>query len=67
MVYKLFQKKTSGGAVKSETMPNQQLDDDLHKLVIKKFKKRKIHWIFDKCLTKWTNFWRVYITVQPIT
>ena len=40
MVYKFFDKKTSVGAIKS--MPNQQLANELHKTIIKKFQKRKV-------------------------
>ena len=41
MVYKFFDKKTSGSGIKS--MPNQQLADELHKPIIRKFKKRKVY------------------------
>ena len=43
MVYKCFDKKTSGGAVKREIMLNQQLAQELHKPMIRKFEKRKVH------------------------
>ena len=43
MIYKLFGKMTSAGAVKSETMPNKQLAEQLHKRVIRKLEKRKEH------------------------
>ena len=36
-----FDKKTSGGTVKEEKISNKELGEDLHKPVIKKFKKRK--------------------------
>ena len=36
MVYNLFDKKSSGGAIKSEIISNQQLAEDLHKPVIRK-------------------------------
>ena len=40
MVYKFFDKKTAGSGVKS--MPqNEQLAEELHKPIIKKFKKKK--------------------------
>ena len=50
MAYKLFNKKNSGGAVtgtnkpaiKSETMPNQDSAEKLHKPIIRKFGKRKV-------------------------
>ena len=41
MVYKFFDKKTSGSGVKS--MSNQQLAEELHKPIITKFKKRKVY------------------------
>ena len=41
MVYKFFDKKTFGGAIKS--MPNEQLADELHKAIIKQFKRRKVY------------------------
>ena len=41
MVYKFFVKKSSGSGIKS--MSNQQLADELHKLVIKRFRKRKVY------------------------
>ena len=37
MVHKFFNKKISGGVVKSEIMPNQELAEELHKPIIKKF------------------------------
>ena len=38
-----FDEKTSGGAVKGEIMPDQQLAEDFHKPIIKKIEKRKVH------------------------
>ena len=35
MVYKFFDKQTAGGAIKS--MQNQQLANELHKPIIRKF------------------------------
>ena len=59
MVYKFFDKRPSSGAVaraqsenlatpdksaiKSETMPNQRLDEELHKPIIRKFKIYKVY------------------------
>ena len=40
MVYKLFDKKSSGSGIANE--PNYQLADEHHKLIIRKFKKRKV-------------------------
>ena len=40
MVYKVFDKKSSSGAIKIEIMPNLQLTEELHKKFIRKFEKR---------------------------
>ena len=37
-----FDKKTSGSGIKNENMSDQQLGKDLHKPIIKKFKKSTI-------------------------
>ena len=41
MVYKFFDKKSSGSGV--DTEPNYQLANELHKQIIKKFKRRKVY------------------------
>ena len=41
MVYKFFDKKSSGSGIANE--PNYQLANELHKPIIKKFKKRKVY------------------------
>ena len=49
MVYKFFDKRSSGGCVdtslgsKSATEPNYQLRNELHKQIIRKFMKRKLY------------------------
>ena len=43
MVYKLFDKKTSGGTVKNEIISNKEFAKELHKPIIRKFEKRKVH------------------------
>ena len=43
MVYKFFDKKSKGGCVKNEIKKNQQLANKLHKPIIRKIKKRKLH------------------------
>ena len=43
MVYKFFDKKTSGGTVKNENISNKELAAELHKLIVRKFEKRKVH------------------------
>ena len=42
MVYKYFDKKTSGKAIKNENILNKELVEELHKQIIRKFEKRKI-------------------------
>ena len=42
MVYKFFDKKTSGSSIKNENMSDQQLAEELLKPIIRKFKKRKV-------------------------
>ena len=44
MVYKFFDKKTSGSGIVNE--PNCQLANELHKPIIRKFKKRKVYSLF---------------------
>ena len=41
MVYKFFDKKSSGGTIKSE--PNFQLPNELHKQIIRRIKRRKVY------------------------
>ena len=45
MVYKFFDKKTEGSVIKSIPQ-NEQLAEELHKPIIKMFKKRKVHSAF---------------------
>ena len=40
MVYKLFDKNISGGAIKNEVMSNKVLAEELQKPIIRKFKKK---------------------------
>ena len=42
MVYKFFDKKTSTRGINNENMSDQQLAEELHKPIIRKFKKRKV-------------------------
>ena len=41
MVYKCFDKKSAGSGIKNEFKQNQQLTEELHKTIIRKFKKEK--------------------------
>ena len=45
MVYKLFDKKSAGGGIKSMSQ-NEQLAKEHHKPIIRKFKKRKVYSAF---------------------
>ena len=53
MVYKLFDKKSSGSGITSE--PNYQLADELHKPIIRKLRKRKVYSSFRD------NIWGVHL------
>ena len=41
MVYKFFDKKSSGSGIANE--PNYELEDELHERIIRKFKKGKVY------------------------
>ena len=43
MVYKSFDKETSGNCIKNETFSNKELVEKLHKTIIRKFDTRKVH------------------------
>ena len=43
MVYKYFDKKTSGSGIKNENISNKELAEELHKPIIRNFNKRKVH------------------------
>ena len=42
MIYNFFDKKTSGNGIKNDNISNEKLADELHKLIIRKFNKRKV-------------------------
>ena len=47
MVYKFFDRKSEGSGVNTKLTPqNQQLAEELHKPIIKKIEKRKVHLAF---------------------
>ena len=46
MVYNFFDKKTSASGIKNENISDQQLAEELHKPIVRKFKKRKVHSTF---------------------
>ena len=41
-----FQKKSSGSGIKNGNISNKQLAEELHNPIIRKFKKKKVHWLF---------------------
>ena len=43
MIYKFFDKKSIGSGIKNEIKQNQQLANELHRPIIRKFKKRKFY------------------------
>ena len=43
MVYKFCDKKSSGSGIQNEIKQNEQLAEELHKPIIKKFRKRKVY------------------------
>ena len=43
VVYNFFDKKNSGGAIKKEILQNEELAEELHRPIIRKFEKRKVH------------------------
>ena len=43
IVYKFFDKKSKGADIKNEIKQNEQLANELHKPIIRKFKKRKVY------------------------
>ena len=54
MFYKCFNNKTSGGTaplankstIENENMSNKELAEELHKTIIRQFKRRKLHSTF---------------------
>ena len=42
MDYKSFDKQNSGETIENENMSNKELAEELHKLIIRKYKKRKV-------------------------
>ena len=43
MVYKFFDRKSKGAGIKNEIRENQQLANELHKPIIRKFRKTKVY------------------------
>ena len=45
MFYKCFDRKTSRGATKNENIPDEELAEELHNPIIRKFEKVQSHFI----------------------
>ena len=43
MIYNFFDKRSQDSNVNNEIKQNEQLAEDLHKPIIRKFKKRRVH------------------------
>ena len=42
IIYKLFEKNTSGSGFKNKNISNKELTEELHKPIVKKYNKRKV-------------------------
>ena len=60
VVYKFFDKETSIGAIKKETISNKWLAQDFHRPVIREFKKQKVYSPFTD------NTWSVILQIYEI-
>ena len=49
-IYKFFDEKSSGGTINSEIMSNHQLAEELHKHIIRKFKKQIVYSSFKESI-----------------
>ena len=55
MVYKYFDKKTSGSGIKNKNMSNKELAEELLKPVIRELKKKRILIFYRQYLGCWSN------------
>ena len=46
MVYKFFDKRTSGRCIKNENISKKELAEEIHKPIIRNFNKRKVRLLF---------------------
>ena len=60
MIYKFVDQKTPGSGIKNENISNKELAEDLHKPIIKTFKKRKVHSHF------MDNIWSANLADMPL-
>ena len=61
MVYRFFNKKIPSSGANNAIKQNEQLDKELHKPVIRKFKKRKVYFLFKD------NIWGADLTDMQLT
>ena len=68
MVYKFLDKNTSGSGIKNKIISNKELPEELHKPIIRKFKKRKVHSYFDdmQIISKFSKGFRILLCVIDI-
>ena len=61
MFYNVFDKNSPGGGSKkkNENMLDQQLAEELHKPIIIKFKKRKVHLSFSENIWGWCSWYAI--------
>ena len=58
MVYKFFDKKTSGSGIKNKNISNKELAEELHKPIIRKFKKSTIIF-YREYLGCWSSWYAI--------
>ena len=60
MIYKFFDITSTGNGIKNEIKQNEQLANELHKSIIRKYKKRKVYASFKD------NIWGVDLADMPL-
>ena len=64
MVYKYFDKKSSGSCIKNENMSDEKLAEELRKSIIRKFNRRKVNYanqLLENLISeKYTHLYRQY-------
>ena len=66
MVYKCFDKKTSGSDIKNKNISNKELAEELQKPIIRKFKKRKVRSSFIHFSLSVIDIFSKYAWVIPL-
>ena len=62
MVYKFFDNKTSGETGKNENISNKELGEEIHKPIIRKFKKKSAFNFYRKYLGCWFCWYEINIS-----